>query len=940
MRSVKAKLAVLVATAVVSSVLLVTLTAAWTDANRRFTAKRAELLGIASTIATAVAHPLSINDATNVSRTLSAIGRIPGLTFARVTDINGRPVQQFGFGVVVGREAGAVEPNPKIGPLTVFYLATYPVAVPIVSGGNQIGQLALIADLSSLRGAFIDSLLSALLAGLAAGVAGLLLSSRLQRGISDPVASLTLAMDEVSRTKNFDRQVVKTSNDEIGRLVDSFNGMLSEVRARDEALASHRDHLESEVEARTSELLDAKTAAEAASAAKSEFLATMSHEIRTPMNGMLVMAEMIATGALTPRVQRYADVLLNSGQTLLAIINDILDFSKIESGKLELERIPVDPRRVIDDTLQLFNERAVSKCLELAANVAPDVPLRIAADPVRLTQVLSNLVNNALKFTESGSIVVRAETRQSDGNAQRYLDLHVTDTGIGIPAEKLATIFEAFSQADQSTTRRFGGTGIGLTICRRLVTAMGGTIDVTSKDGEGSTFTVRIPVDVLAENPVRVTPVHGQTIRVAIAAGTSATLDILAQGATHRGLKALAVDVNQLHDLDPLADHALIASAQDIDSHSAAIAAWRRTSQHAIVVALSRFGDMRATNLMSSGLVDFVLEQPLSSSDLDACFDAIVTGKVATQVQNQAAEAGCANSAAGASFAHLRVLAADDNAVNREVLSEALSRLNVTVTCVDDGRAALEAVKTNTYDIVLMDCSMPVMDGFEATRLIREWERNTHRAALPIIALTAYVVGEAANAWREAGMSGYLTKPYTLKSLRECLERSGATGQKPPITAGDCSQVAAEPAIGAIAQRPNIAVQFASRPLLDRTVLESIEEMQAPGDKLVERIVHLYAQHAPKSLANLIALDGTGKLDKIATAAHALRSLSRNMGATRVADLCTGIETEARADTLTCFDAYCSALSDALPQTVAALLEAQTDSISVTRAAEPALRRA
>ncbi len=782
MRSIHAKLTVLVLATVVSSVLLVSIVFAWIDLTHRFSAKKLELQGIAAAIATSVSYPLANGDQANVARTLSAVGRIPGLTYARVSDAGGRAVQQFGFGVVVTHETGAVEANPDIGPFTALYLATYPVTAPIISGGTQIGQLTLIADLSSLRGAVTDSIASALVSTLLAAAFGLLLSRRLQRSITRPVSQLKNAMQDVARTKDFDRKVEKSSRDEISQLVDAFNGMLAEVRTRDQALASHRDHLEATVDKRTAELAGAKLVAEEASAAKSEFLATMSHEIRTPLNGMLVVAELMSTAALTPRVQRYAEVLLTSGQTLLAIINDILDFSKIEAGKLVFEAIPVRPKRLVDDVAQLFNARANSKGLELIAEVAPDMPEMISTDPVRLTQILSNLVGNAIKFTEAGAVGISMKHVAASDTMPQSVIFDVVDTGIGIPAERLSTIFEAFSQADQTTTRRFGGTGIGLTICQRLATAMGGEIMVSSVPGHGSTFSVRIPV-----------------------------------------------------------------ASVDADA----------------IVAMTR------------------QEQAAALSDFDP-----------------------------AAFAGIRVLAADDNAVNREVVGEALNRLGAQVVCVEDGQAAIDAAQAGTFDVILMDCSMPVMDGYAATRAIRTWEQETGRAPVPVIALTAHVFGERAHTWREAGMTGYLTKPYTLRSLANCLAE--ALGGMPDQTAkaGTPSQEAPS---------STIVLALADAPLLETDVLDSIAEMQAPGDDLIGRVVKLYANHAPRALETMLAVMNSGNAIAIAEAAHALRSLSRNIGAVRVGDLCTCLEAEARDGNLARVEERCGEIRQALPATIAAL---------------------
>src|SRR5262245_33707522 len=321
-------------------------------------------------------------------------------------------------------------------------------------------------------------------------IVGLAVGFRFQRGITQPLQRLLAATAKVREHHHYDIALDASGDREVGQLIDGFNAMLSDIKERDARLDAHRRNLERDIADRTRDLRDARDAAEAANHAKSDFLATMSHEIRTPMNGIMVMAELLAREEMPPRQRRCADVIVNSGQSLLAIINDILDFSKIEAGKLELEALPVDLAAQADTAISLFAERARGKGIDLAAVVDPTTPRSIASDPVRLSQVIGNLINNALKFTEQGSV------RLSIGPvAERpgVLAITVKDTGIGIPPDKLATIFDAFAQADQSTTRQYGGTGLGLAICRKLVAAWGGDINVTSTLGQGSTFTVTVP---------------------------------------------------------------------------------------------------------------------------------------------------------------------------------------------------------------------------------------------------------------------------------------------------------------------------------------------------------------------------------------------------------------------------------------------------------------
>ena len=910
MRSLNSKLAGLVAAAVLGAVALGSLAAAWRDAQSRLNSKREELTAFAGLLATMAGEPMSRGDKTAVARTLTAIGRRADIRYARVSDSALRSVAEFGTGVIVSRRAGPVDAAPELNPWTTIYLGTYPVTADIISGGKRLGRLVLIADLSGLRTALIDSLVSSLIAGAFVALIGIAAAFRLQRRLTAPIQRLTAAMQDVRDKRDYERAVPHASNDEIGQMVDAFNAMLAEIRARDRDLMAHRDRLELEVAERTAEYLEAKDSAEAANAAKSDFLATMSHEIRTPMNGMLVMAELMSVSGLTPRLQRYADVLVKSGQSLLAIINDILDVSKIEAGKLSLDVIEVDPRAIIDDVLKLFSERAATKGLDLAGYVSPDVPRRIAADPVRLNQILSNLVNNALKFTDQGGIFVELVTRRASRGDPARLVLSVTDSGIGLAKDKVDTIFEAFSQADQSTTRRYGGTGIGLTICRRLAEAMGGAITVRSEEGRGSEFIVDIPLTVIeAAATSQAFSHHGALALIA-----------LADGPSRRALKRVANDCGyDVAFADPAAvtvgeaAHASVILAEAhilerLGSQPPGVTA-RRHKLAPLAIALTRFGSSRQADGAQDGIADASLELPVSTADATALLAACMSGRTGLRALTEITSVTANAKAALKRFPGVHVLAADDGAVNRELLVEALSRLDVNVTCVENGREALAALKTGRFDLVFMDGSMPVMDGFDSCRAIRAWETEMGREAMPVIALTAHVVGEQADAWRSAGMNACITKPFTLAALHACLERWLVPGaQMTSATTGDRNVTPhSQPGVGDDAD------------LIDHQILDDMRGMQHAGQDLVARIVALYGEHAPAAFARLTEAASSGDTLRVADAAHALKSLSLSIGATRVASLCGEIEHQAREHGTEETGAVNEELGEALNATIAAL---------------------
>lgn len=579
----------------------------WRDFERRFAAKQIELTGMANVLSAAVEPSLLQGSDRDVRQVLRSMGRMRSVTYVRVRNAAGRDIASFGNGIVVARGEEARTPD-AFGPFELFSLSTFPVQVSIVSSGTQIGDLTLIADVSELRTAFVESLLTALLIGLGASLFGFLVALWLQRFVSKPMRDLAGAMRGVRDTGDYSGQVRKVSTDETGDLVDSFNAMLREIRARDGALREHSETLEQTVELRTRDLVTAKAAAESANEAKSEFLATMSHEIRTPMNGMLVMAELLSAGRLDSKLQRYADVIVKSGHGLLAIINDILDLSKIEAGRLDLECVSVDPAVIADDVAMLFCERAASKGLDLAVVVEPGVPRAVGGDPVRLNQILSNLTNNALKFTHSGGVSITVSCPPHVDAARATLRFAVRDTGIGIPEEKISAIFEAFSQADSSTTREYGGTGIGLTICRRLVAAMGGTISASSVVGTGTTFTVDIPCEVISGHRTATRRDVHDLGRIALALPEGPTRAAVEAAARTLGLGIVQINLEQ--------DSPVAENVVAIVANSDSVARMRRrcgTSAHAF--AIGRFGDTSAARAEQSGDIAGVIAWPVTTSN-------------------------------------------------------------------------------------------------------------------------------------------------------------------------------------------------------------------------------------------------------------------------------------------------------------------------------------
>ncbi len=863
--SIRAKLVILVISAIAVAEIVILGLSVWQEASRYAAAKRDGLFSTAQVIAAAAARATAERDVDGAYQVIRAMGRIDGLVFAGIELPDGSGFADVGATEQLASDLVVDQADRAISVPAILATRTIEVRVPVVYGGTHVGVMRVIADTRDLAGHILAAARTTLLGGGVALILALAIALRLQGAITRPLAALTRTMSVVRSSHDYTVTLPAESRDEVGILVEGFNGMIADIRERDGRLARHRERLEHDVAERTADYRRAASEAEAADRAKSDFLATMSHEIRTPMNGILVMAELLAATDLPGRARKQAEVIARSGASLLAIINDILDLSKIEAGKLEVEHLDVDAAEAVDTVLKLFADRARSKNLDLAARIAIPRAALVDADPTRLGQVLGNLVNNALKFTETGGVAVVVEPE-----GETRVRFSVTDTGIGIAADKLGTIFEAFSQADQSTTRQFGGTGLGLTIARRLVAAMGGEIEVESREGVGTTFFFTLP---LAATRRDATWAHwtGHDAAPPRAVVSLAGRQSVEAVTAHLAAVGFRVETAEAADLAARAEGAglVVTSADRLEGRPRlAVAA------SGGIVAVVR-PDEDVDPLAGAHRLDGTLTWPLALADLDDLVARLIDGRPLAEVGQTRPHLEIRP----ATFAAVRVLVADDAEVNREVADAALQRLGIRADFVENGRQAVDAALARAYDLVLMDGSMPELDGFAATRMIRDVEAAESRRRTPVVALTAHVIGTAADAWREAGMDGVLHKPFTLARLAEIIETHAGAART-----------------ATVAPETEVADADADAQPLDTAVLDDLFAMAGGSTTVVDRITGLYRTQSMERIVELREAIAAGDLDRLGKAAHALKSMSFNVGARAVAEAAAEIERTARID--------------------------------------------
>lgn len=753
-----------------------------------------ELVAQAEIVAFNAAASLAFDEAKSAEDILAAFRAVPQVEEAIIFTVDHNVFARYassekmeyrgGYTEIAG---GRVQWPSKPGHDVVFSDEGIFIFTPVSLGGERVGSLYIRSSIAQFNAYTQQALILGVITLALAVLVAMMLLAPMVRILSDPILELLYTVNAVRRDKDYHVRVAKLANDEFGELTDAFNAMLEEIGQRDSELSRQQMSLETEVQERTQALKKAnrhleetvhalqqanrairiseenKRVAEASAEAKAQFLANMSHELRTPMNGVLGMLSLLAETQLCDDQRHYVDVAYESGNILLELLNNVLDLSKIEQGKLILESIPFNLREAIDEVVAIVGESAYGKGLELVILKDQNAPANVIGDPTRFKQLIFNLVGNAIKFTHKGFVRVSYSEIESNGEDIK-LRFEIQDSGVGISEQAKARIFESFTQADSSTTRKFGGSGLGLSLCNQIVQLMSGHIGVESAPGQGSTFWFEICCK-RGENP-RGAQMHAHSIPdINMLVLDPATISAdgmshyLAEIGIHGDIVTNETELLSRLKLVKMRYYKLLVNLglgmEMVGKLLTTDAVLRRFEPHDILF----YGSIFQRNQFKK-----IKEY--------AGFDVLIKPIRLAHLRNVLGDQVSAFEARGVAYIEAsknkNILVVEDNHINQQVAVGLLEKMGYRTDVAENGAIALEKLSNTTYNLVLMDCQMPVLDGYSATRTIRKWEKEG-KPKTPIVAMTAHAMAGDRDLCADAGMDDYLAKPVKAEALRQIL---------------------------------------------------------------------------------------------------------------------------------------------------------------------------